>query len=90
MQTLNLKTLILECIKEVIKEEFGDTGWMQTTNVREEEGVDQQTKPLGSFGSTEFFWGTDPNVVTAYNGTEMDLKITVKRRGNSYYIQLDK
>ena len=37
MQISDLKALIKECIEEVVKEEFGDEGWMRAVNVREED-----------------------------------------------------
>jgi hypothetical protein len=87
MKISKLKTLIGECIAEVYKEEFGDEGWMRAVNVRED--VSSETKSVGAFGSTSFF-EHEPNVLSLFNNTGNPIKVSVQKRGNSFYVQLDK
>ena len=87
MKISSLKTLIKECITEIIEEEFGEEGWMRSVNVRE--NTNSQSKPVGAFGSEAFF-ESEPGVLSLFNNTENPVKITVQKRGNSFYVQLDK
>jgi hypothetical protein len=87
MKISSLKTLIKECITEIIKEEFGDDGWMRAVNVRE--NANSQSKPVGAFGSEAFF-ESETGVLSLFNNTETPIKVTVQKRGNSFYVQLDK
>jgi hypothetical protein len=83
----NITALIKECIAEVLIEEFGDEGWMTAVNVRE--GAGSESKPVGPFGTATFF-ESEPGVLSLFNNTGNPLKITVQKRGNSFYVQLDK
>ena len=86
MLASDLKTLIKECVAEVLKEEFWDNGQMQAVNVRENKDI--ETKPLGAHGSAAFF-ESEPSVVSILNQTGTPMNATVKKFGSSFYVQLD-
>jgi hypothetical protein len=87
MLASDLKTLIKECVAEVLKEEFGDEGQMQAVNVREAKDI--ETKPLGAYGSAAFF-ESEQSVVSILNQTGTQMNVTVQKFGNSVYLRLDK